>query len=107
MITCDAWQMFRQTKKTISSPEEFLEFLKTEESLHCSYLSECELYCLANILGTTIHLITYSSKDKQAKWDTFKPQQSLVHSNKFAGNKQPMYCLYERGVGFNRVTEKL
>ena len=94
-------------QRTISSPAEFLKFLKTEDSLHCFYLSECELYCLANILGITIHILTYSGQGKQAKWEKFEPHQGLIHDNKFGGNnKQPLYCVYEEKVRFNRVVKK-
>jgi len=106
-IKRDGGQAAGQLKqRTISSPPEFLKFLKTEESLHSFYLSECELYCLANILGITIHILTFTGQDKQAKWETFEPHQGLIHDNKFAGtNKLPMYCLHEEKVRFNRVVK--
>ena len=95
------------TLRSVSSPENFLKFLRTEESLHCLYQSECELYCLANILGISIHILTFTGQGKQAKWEKFEPHQGLIHDNKFGGNnKQPLYCVYEEKVRFNRVVKK-
>ena len=97
------------TQKTIPNAGEFLKFLKTEESLHCFYISECELYCLANILGITINILTYSVQGKpsaSAKWESFDPHQGLIHNNKFRGNnKEAMYCIHEDKVGFNRLVK--
>ena len=36
----------------------FKEFLKGEESLSSFNISECETYCLANIIGVPIHQVT-------------------------------------------------
>ena len=65
------------TQKTIPNSGEFLKFLKTEESLHSFYISECELYCLANILGAPVSLLTYTQGPGkvEAKWDTYDPHQ--------------------------------
>ena len=94
------------TLRSVSSPENFLKFLRTEESLHCLYQSECELYCLANILGISIHILTFTGQGKQAKWQTFDPHQGLVHDNKFARkNKEPFYCLHEVKLRFNRIVK--
>ena len=89
-------------QKTISSSPDFLKFLKTDESLHSYYQSECELYCLANILGVTISVLTYSGQGKQTKWDNFNPHQGLVHKNKFVV-KNTLHCLHEEKVRFNRL----
>ena len=48
--------------RTIPSPSEFVKFLKTDESLHSFYVSECELYCLANILGLPLNTLTWSGQ---------------------------------------------
>ena len=94
------------SQKTIPNAGEFLKFLKTEESLHSFYISECELYCLANILGISIHILTFTGQGKQAKWQTFDPHQGLVHDNKFAKkNKEPFYCLHEVKLRFNRIVK--
>ena len=94
------------TQKTIPNAGEFLKFLKTEESLYSFYISECELYCLANILGITINILTYTGQGKQGKLDNFDPHQGLIHNNKFRGNnKEAMYCLHEDKVRFNRLVK--
>lgn len=92
--------------KRITNPNDFVKFLKTDESLHMYYVSECELYCLANILGVPINLLTFSSGSKaDTKWDNYEPHQSLIHPNKYVNeaNKQPMYCLHELNVQFSRL----
>ena len=54
-------RMRNQTvQKTIPSSAEFVKFLKTEESLNSCHMLECELYCLANILGVPIYQLTYN-----------------------------------------------
>ena len=54
-------QMFFNTYlKRISNSEEFLEFLKTDESLVTFPVSKCELYCLANVLGVNIYQLSYN-----------------------------------------------
>lgn len=99
-----------QTKtmtKRIPSSSEFVKWLRSEESLQSYYLSECELYCLANILGSTINLMTFSSNNRSdAKWESFEPHQGLIHQNKFANNKAPLYCIHELGVQFSRLVKK-
>ena len=47
-------------QKTVPSSAEFQKFLKSDESLHSFHMSECELYCLANILGVPIYQLTYN-----------------------------------------------
>jgi len=102
-IKPDAGQV---TQKTISSSPEFLKFLTTEESLHSFYLSECELYCLANILGITINVLTYSGPGKKANWNNFDPHQGLLHANDFVvKNAPPLYCLHEEKNRFNRLVK--
>lgn len=94
------------TQRTIPNSGEFLKFLKTDESLHCFYISECELYCLANILGITINILTYTGQKKHGKWESFDPHQGLIHSNKFRGNnKEALHCLHEEKVRFNRLVK--
>ena len=90
--------------KRILNPNDFVKFLKTDESLHSYYLSECELYCLANILGVAVNMLTYS-KQEAPKWDTYDPHQGLVHNNKFV-RKQPMYCLHDKNVQFSRIVQQ-
>ena len=64
------------SSRRIPSPAEFVKFLKTDESLHSFYVSECELYCLANILGLPLNLLTWSGQGAAgAKWDTYEPHQ--------------------------------
>lgn len=99
--------------RTIPSPSEFVKFLKTDESLHSFYVSECELYCLANILGLPLNTLTWSGQGAAgAKWDTYEPHQSLVHVNKFgggasgAGDKQPLYLLHEKDKVFSRLVKQ-
>ena len=54
-------RMHNQTvQKTVPSSAEFQKFLKTDESLNSFHMSECELYCLANILGAPIYQLTYN-----------------------------------------------
>ena len=45
---------------TVPSSAEFQKFLKSDESLNSFHMSECELYCLANILGVPIYQLTYN-----------------------------------------------
>ena len=54
-------RMRNQTvQKTVPSSTEFQTFLKSDESLNSFHMSECELYCLANILGVPIYQLTYN-----------------------------------------------
>ena len=64
------------SSRRIPSASEFVKFLKTDESLHSFYVCECELYCLANILGLPLNLLTWSGQGAAgAKWDTYEPHQ--------------------------------
>ena len=47
-------------QKTVPNSAEFQKFLKSDESLYSFHMSECELYCLANILGVPIYQLTYN-----------------------------------------------
>jgi len=98
------------SSRRIPSPAEFVKFLKTDESLHSFYVSECELYCLANILGLSLNLLTWSGQGAAgAKWDTYEPHQSLIHTNKFASmsrDKQPLYLLHENDKMFSRIVKQ-
>ena len=93
--------------KEILSANEFVKFLKTDESLHSFYISECELYCLANILGAPIHMLTYSMVGgrTETKWDTYEPHQGLIHNNKFF-NRRPLYIVHDKNVQFSRLVIK-
>jgi hypothetical protein len=60
----------------------FKEFLKSDESLGSYNVSECETYCLANVLGVPIHQLTYNlatlagaRPEQRCKWDTLEPHQ--------------------------------
>jgi len=96
-------------QRQIPSGNAFKEFLKSDESLVSYNLSECETYCLANILGVPIHQLTYNltgvtgRPEQRCKWDTLEPHQGLVHQNKFARNKEPFYVLYEDKVVFTKI----
>ena len=94
--------------KRIPNANEFVKFLKTDESLHCYYISECELYCLANILGAPINMLTYSMAGgrTETKWDTYDPHQGLIHPNKFNNNKQPLYIIHDKNVQFSRLVKQ-
>lgn len=89
----------------------FKEFLKGEESLSSFNISECETYCLANIIGVPIHQLTYNlvgvpgKPEQRCKWDTLEPHQGLVHQNKFVRNKEPLYILHEDKVVFTRIVK--
>merc|ERR1719318_277182 len=87
-------RMRNQTvQKTIPTSAEFQKFLKTDESLYSFHMSECELYCLANILGVPIYQLTYNlvgvggKPEERCRWDTLDPHHGLIHQNKFATNK--------------------
>jgi len=98
-------------QKTIPTSAEFQKFLKSEESLYSFYMSECELYCLANILGVPIYQLTYNivgmsgRPEERCRWDTLDPHHGLVHKNKFANNKDPLYLLYEDKVHFSKIKQ--
>jgi len=98
------------SSRRIPSASEFVKFLKTDESLHSFYVSECELYCLANILGIPLNLLTWSGQGAAgSKWDTYEPHQSLIHQNKFdcsSGDKQPLYLLHEKDKMFSRLVKQ-
>jgi len=103
-------RMRNQTvQKTIPSNAEFVKFLKTEESLYSFHMSECELYCLANILGVPVYQLTYNlvgvggKPEERCRWDTLDPHQGLIHQNKFNSNKEPLYILYEDKIHFCRI----
>jgi len=94
-------------QRRLASPAEFVKFLRTEDALETFFLSECELYCLANILGVPIHLLTFSrAAGLDSKWETLDPHQSLVHQNKFTENKEDLYLLHEDKVQFSRIVKK-
>merc|ERR1719233_517582 len=105
-------RMRNQTiQKTVPSPAEFQKFLKTDESLYSFHMSECELYCLANILGVPIYQLTYNlvgvggKPEERCRWDTLDPHHGLVHQNKFNNNKEPLYILYEDKVHFSKIVQ--
>jgi len=95
-------------QRNIPTPAAFLEFLKSDDSLLSWNVSECETYCLANVLGVAVHQLTYNlagqSKEK-SKWDVLEPHQGLVHQNKFVMNKEPLYVLHEDKVVFTRIVK--
>jgi len=98
-------------QKTFPSSAEFQKFLKTEESLYSYYMSECELYCLANVLGVPIYQLTYNlvgvggKPEERCRWDTLDPHHGLIHQNKFNVNKDPLYLLYEDKVHFSKIVQ--
>jgi len=105
-------RMRNQTvQKTVPSNAEFVKFLKTEESLYSFHMSECELYCLANILGVPVYQLTYNlvgvggKPEERCRWDTLDPHQGLIHQNKFNSNKEPLYILYEDKIHFCRIVQ--
>merc|ERR1712098_659684 len=97
----------QNSMKRIPNANEFVKFLKTDESLHCYYISECELYCLANILGAPINMLTYSMAGgrTETKWDTYEPHQGLIHNNKFF-NTRTLYIVHDKNVQFSRLVIK-
>jgi len=105
-------RMRNQTiQKTVPSSAEFQKFLKTDESLFSFHMSECELYCLANILGVPIYQLTYNlvgvggKPEERCRWDTLDPHHGLVHQNKFNKNKEPLYILYEDKIHFSKIVQ--
>jgi len=98
-------------QRNIPSPAAFKEFLKSDDSLVSWNVSECETYCLANVLGVAIHQLTYNlagvagRPEQRCKWDMLEPHQGLVHQNKFVRNKEPLYVLHEDKVVFNRIVK--
>jgi len=105
-------RMRNQTiQKTLPSSAEFQKFLKTDESLYSFHMSECELYCLANILGVPIYQLTYNlvgvggKPEERCRWDTLDPHHGLVYQNKFNKNKEPLYILYEDKIHFSKIVQ--
>ena len=105
-------RMRNQTvQKTIPTSAEFQKFLKTDESLYSFHMSECELYCLANILGVPIYQLTYNlvgvggKPEERCRWDTLDPHHGLIHQNKFTTNKDPLYILYEDKIHFCKIVQ--
>merc|ERR1719369_494986 len=105
-------RMRNQTiQKTVPSSAEFQKFLKSDESLYSFHMSECELYCLANILGVPIYQLTYNlvgvggKHEERCRWDTLDPHHGLIHQNKFNSNKEPLYILYEDKVHFCKIVQ--
>jgi len=98
-------------QRNIPSSAAFKEFLKSDDSLVSWNVSECETYCLANVLGVAIHQLTYNlagvagRPEQRCKWDMLEPHQGLVHQNKFVRNKEPLYVLHEDKVVFNRIVK--
>lgn len=97
--------------KSLPSAAAFKEFLKSEESLQSSNISECETYCLANVLGVAVYQLTFNlagatgRPEQRCKWDTLEPHQGLMHTNKFARSKEPLYVLHEDKVSFTRMVQ--
>jgi len=105
-------RMRNQTiQKTVPSSTEFQKFLKSDESLYSFHMSECELYCLANILGVPIYQLTYNlvgvggKPEERCRWDTLDPHHGLIHQNKFNKNKEPLYILYEDKIHFSKIVQ--
>jgi len=105
-------RMRNQTvQKTVPNSAEFQKFLKSDESLYSFHMSECELYCLANILGVPIYQLTYNlvgvggKPEERCRWDTLDPHQGLIHQNKFNSNKEPLYVLYEDKIHFCKIVQ--
>jgi len=98
-------------QRNIPSPAAFKEFLKSDDSLLSWNVSECETYCLANVMGVAIHQLTYNlagvagRPEQRCKWDMLEPHQGLVHQNKFVRNKEPLYVLHEDKVVFTRIVK--
>jgi len=98
-------------QRNIASPAAFKEFLKSDDSLLSWNVSECETYCLANVMGVAIHQLTYNlagvagRPEQRCKWDVLEPHQGLVHQNKFVRNKEPLYVLHEDKVVFTRIVK--
>ena len=71
-------------QRNIPSPAAFKDFLKTDDSLLSWNVSECELYCLANVLGVAIHQLTYNlagtagRPEQRCKWDMLEPHQVTI-----------------------------
>ena len=113
--------------KSLPSVAAFKEFLKSDESLQSANVSECETYCLANVLGVAVYQLTYNlagatgRPEQRCKWDTLEPHQvpsfpprtsslhtptqGLMHTNKFARSKEPLYVLHEDKVSFTRMVQ--
>ena len=68
-------------QRNIPSPAAFKEFLKSDDSLLSWNVSECETYCLANVMGVAIHQLTYNlagvagRPEQRCKWDMLEPHQ--------------------------------
>jgi len=100
-------------QRNIPSPAAFKEFLKSDDSLLSWNVSECETYCLANVMGVAIHQLTFNlagvagRPEQRCKWDMLEPHQGLVHQNKFVRNKEPLYVLHEDKVSFTRIVKAI
>ena len=66
VVHCNHVCLFTQVKlkmksatvqRNIASPAAFKEFLKSDDSLLSWNVSECETYCLANVMGVPIHQV--------------------------------------------------
>ena len=94
--------------KTINNSEQFLDFLKTPDSLHALFLNFCEQYCLANIIGVPIHQLSYTMvqagaiQEAHYKWSTVEPHPTLAQQNQFHC-QEPLFILYEENIKFNRI----
>ena len=72
-------------QRNIPSPAAFKEFLKSDDSLLSWNVSECETYCLANVLGVAIHQLTYNlagvagRPEQRCKWDLLEPHQVALN----------------------------
>lgn len=73
-------------QRNIPSPAAFKEFLKSDDSLLSWNVSECETYCLANVMGVAIHQLTFNlagvagRPEQRCKWDMLEPHQVLFES---------------------------
>lgn len=98
-------------QRHIANGSAFKEFIKSEESLLSYNVSECETYCLANVLGVSIYQLTYNlvgvngRPEQRCKWDTLDPHQGLIHQNKFCRNKEPLYVLHEDKVTYTKIVQ--
>ena len=80
---------------TCATREEFLSFLRSEESL-CAYSNSHELLAIANMLNMKIHIFTYGIRGNSDNWgwNSIFPDPEMAQYSKFGQGTLPDMLLY-------------
>lgn len=102
-------------QKVIHSEQEYLDFLKTDESIHSFAESNLELQVIANLFNIQICLFTYNisglnNNSTRERFTWFSPVPEITITSNFAFgqsyNDTTMYIYHEDGVHYELLVNK-